>query len=388
MSQYLTPHLRHTTQLPVELWEKIIDVLADEGYSAVRLQELGLVCRAWHARCRFRANQVIRLHKMNKTLVYRLIGTLNEDHGRRRLSVVRTVDFSSGKIDTFGSFVVRMARALPRVETLRLQQCKWVPGQLHSQVFMHINAAFESVTTLDLYVVTFPSPVALGRLVRALPRLSALSFYAVKVEKRDVVPGTVQVPSTLRLETVHLFDSCDVVDFLVTATISACIKHLTFRDYDRIACPRVLTTVGASLSSLTIQPGSSLNGSNDFLDLTSATNLRALSVTANLRDLRWLASALSHVTLSKLAYIEVVSTSFRCEEKYVQGMFDGIDNDAYMRIDRALSGRQHRAFQRMEFHLRCRVESRSNVVNVVSECAWHACISSKLPTLHASGRLQ
>ncbi|CCM00880.1 uncharacterized protein FIBRA_02926 [Fibroporia radiculosa] len=144
-----------SSQLPTELWEHIIDLIADDG-SHRYTPQLGQVCRGWYARCRFRSYERLDMGRMDKKQVCRLINTLLEHTGR--CGAIKTVSFDlEQSIGNFGSFAVRMMQKLPRVKFLYLWRCKWESGQLHAQIFLHVTLTFGSVNKLSLNGVTFPA---------------------------------------------------------------------------------------------------------------------------------------------------------------------------------------------------------------------------------------
>lgn len=189
---------RKPTELPVELWWKAIDFVGDEILwhkdGRIQLRELARVSRVWYTRCRCRAEERLDVLKRNKE-VYRLIRRL-EEHPER-CGTIKRVHFVNEKINNFGSIVVHMAGKLPEVERLILSCdrsihsyfCDWDAGQLHAHVFLHVRVAFESVTTLALFEVRFPSAVVFKRLVCALPRLASLTRKLVEFKQQGVVPG-------------------------------------------------------------------------------------------------------------------------------------------------------------------------------------------------------
>ncbi|CCM00873.1 uncharacterized protein FIBRA_02919 [Fibroporia radiculosa] len=233
-------HLEDSIQLPIELWERVIDLVAEDqkdnwednhcqaGAYAARLRELGTVCRGWYARCRFRALEKLDVSDMDKKQVYRLINTLKEHSGKCRIIQTISFDLFKKPIGNFGSFAVCMAQRLPQVKLLRLLECEWIVEQLHTQVFLHVTLAFGSITALELFSMTFPSAAVFGRLIRALPHLSSLVCRGIRFEKRRDVVGPFRVLHPLRLDTVDLSYSADVIDFL--ASIGAHIRHLSSHD--------------------------------------------------------------------------------------------------------------------------------------------------------------
>ncbi|CCM00877.1 uncharacterized protein FIBRA_02923 [Fibroporia radiculosa] len=323
---------------------------------------------------------------MDKTQTYRLIDTLNQDPDRCR--AIETISFSLVKtsVGIFGSFSVCMAMKLPRIELLRLQWCEWVAGQLHAQVFVHITLAFGSVTMLHLNFATFPSALVFGRLVRALPCLSFLRCHHVSFERPYNVASIVQARRPVRLDTIHLMDSDDVVDFLVSS--STHLRHLSSYELNLSKCSELLPVTTESLSSMHIEL-ERIGPREAFpIDFTPAVNLRILLLTAELEDMVRAANILSRASLPKLTEVTTTLTLYdaRSYSSIVQDALDKIDKDQYARIDEVLSGRQYPALQKVAFDLVSYVP-RSKVKDVISEVSWRSQLSSWFPALHASGRL-
>ena len=159
------------------------------------------------------------------------------DEHPERYNAIKWVHFQNEEINRFGSFAVHMARRLPQVKKLELcpgrRWLYWKPGQLHAQVFLHVRIAFESVTTLWLSWVIFPSAMVFGRLLCALPHLISLTCYRVSFTKQGVVP----VLSLLQLATVDLDDSPHVVDFLVETGAGAFLRHVTCNGDTKLCSP-------------------------------------------------------------------------------------------------------------------------------------------------------
>ncbi|CCM06959.1 uncharacterized protein FIBRA_09273 [Fibroporia radiculosa] len=337
-----------SSRLPTELWEQIIDLIADDG-GHYHMRRLGQVCRGWYARCRFHHYEKLYVRHMDRREVYRLINTLVEHPDR--CSAIRTVWFRPGQsIGRFGSFAVRMVQKLPRVEVLRLWDCKWESGQLHAQVSLHITLTFGSVTRLELLEVTFPSAVVFGRLMRALPCLSSLG-------------------------------SDDVINFL--ASISAHIRHLTCYGRDLEKLLELLAVIAESLLSLKV----AYFYAAPSIDLTPAVNLRILALDGYLRDFAKAASFLSRISSPNL--VEVTIKSWPADWGTlvsVQDELNSIDNDSFAQMDRVLSGRQNPALCKVTVLLRCGIRV-SHAPDNISEGSWRTLLSSRLPALDASGRL-
>ncbi|CCM00855.1 uncharacterized protein FIBRA_02900 [Fibroporia radiculosa] len=381
-------------RLPPELWEQIIDVIADDNpYADDTLRRLGQVCRGWYARCRFRIQEVIDLSGMDKKQVYRLINILSEHP--ERCHVIKTVSFDFGgkSVGIFGSFTVRMMQKLPRVELLRIENGAWAAGQLHTQVFLHVTLTFESVTKLLLHFVPFPSAVVFWRLIRALPRLSSLSCMKVRFKNGCNMAGVVRVQRPLRLDVVDLSFSDDVADVL--ASIGAHLRHLSCNDRASSKLLRLVAVAAESLSSVHINVVHyGFTSDHDRpsvipIDLTLAIKLHAISFASYLQDMGKAASVLSCASLPKLAEITIVLRLKPLETTpvEVQDALDKIDSGCYAQLDHSLSSRQFPALRKVVFLLQCDIRSSDEVMSVITEGCWRTQLSARLPVLHASGRL-
>ncbi|CCM06961.1 uncharacterized protein FIBRA_09275 [Fibroporia radiculosa] len=395
--------LEHSIELPIELWEKVIDYLADEWvddlwsgetYEA-KLRVLGRVCQGWYARCRSRGLERLDVWRMDKKKVYCLINALNQDPERCHAIKMVSFNFRWKSMSIFGTFAVCMAQKLPQVKHLVLGRYHWELGQPHAQIFDHVTLAFESITVLDLMDVEFPSAVVFGRLVRALPQLSSLKCWSVTFRKRAYVAGRIWQLHPLRLDAAEVRRSDDVVDFLVS--IGAQLRHFIWRDRGLEKCQELLPVIAESLSSMRIDlaPSFSILSPQGFsppyfpIDLTSAVNLRVLSISSNLTNLNRAVNILCRASLLKLIAITIIST-FTYTETFsssnIQDTLDKVGKYSYALLDQAFSSRQYPALKKVAFELHCRPR-RSEVMEVISEVSWGSHLSSNLPALYTSGRL-
>ncbi|CCM01067.1 uncharacterized protein FIBRA_03115 [Fibroporia radiculosa] len=391
--------LGHSIQLPIELWEKVIDYLVDDWedvfwyddtYEAM-VRSLGRVCWGWHGRCHFRGLERLDVRRMDKKEVFCLINTLN--HDPERCYAIKTVSFDLWRTSTgiLGTFAVCMAQKLSRVKRLILLECEWEPRQLHAQVFVHITLAFESVTVLELKYVRFPSAAVFGRLVRALPRLLSLQCWHVSFDKHGYVAGRIWELHPLRLDVAELVDSDDVADFLML--IGAQLRHLSWRAWTFDECSELLSVTAESLSSMHIDlahfPLRERFPPDFPIDLTLAVNLRDLSISSDFEDLDSAAKILSPALLPKLAEITIISTLGYTKTLSLsinQNKLDQVDKDPYALLDQAFSSPQYPALKKVVFELHCAPRP-SEVMEVISEVSWGSHLSPNLPALHTSGRL-
>ncbi|CCM06455.1 uncharacterized protein FIBRA_08719 [Fibroporia radiculosa] len=325
-------------ELPVELWWKIIDFLAGDIWNTrdggTQMRKLARVNRAWYTRCRVCAEERLDIMGRDKKGVHRLICRLDKHLGR--YSAIKRMRFENKKINTFGSFAVRMAGKLTNVETLVLNIGEWEPGQLHPRIFLYVRAAFESVTALHLAWVSFPSAVVFGRLLCALPRLASLTCSRVKCKRSFVQPP---VPRPLRVSTIDLLDSPDVVDFLVETGAGASHHHVTISGLTgRRQGSRVVAVAAQSLSSFHLH--TSWYRALDFddlsllPDLTPAQNLCVLSVHISPSSfiVQWLKPALLRTPLPNLRELGITVDLSRDSQR--RSNFDDFDDNSYIYADR------------------------------------------------------
>lgn len=164
-------------ELPTELWELVIDHLSQ--YSRA-LSRCGLVCKAWHARCRF--HLVVTTNLVNVRATYRFASLVaSRPDLRERVKQVLVRGAVRGQtrpsIPHFGTFALMLARKLPSLETLHVYDAEWAMT-IHPSVFAGL-ATFTTITELRLVRVTFPSRTVLARLICALQNLKTLACTAL-----------------------------------------------------------------------------------------------------------------------------------------------------------------------------------------------------------------
>lgn len=168
-------------QLPVEVWEKVIDQLRQYPRE---LSKCSLVCKSWYARAQY--HLVVTTTLLNPPQVYRfatLLRKLTELRARVKQVIIRgaasSLSRSRRAIPHFGTFALMLVQKLPAVETLCIYDAVWELGPPHiSSVYVHLRS-FTSITELRLLRTTFPTKLALARLICALPGLTTLACTAV-----------------------------------------------------------------------------------------------------------------------------------------------------------------------------------------------------------------
>ena len=178
-------------QLPVEVWERVID---DLSIHLTTLWNCALVCKAWQARSRFHLISKVTLR--NKQQIYHLVRLLDEHPElRTRVQTVRLrPEKLPGPIIHFMGFASMLAKKLPAVTSLWLFHSKWTSNTARNNTFLHLSN-FSSLQELSLRGVTFASPLILARLICSFPNLSSIQLVEISVQNRAFDP--LQLPSLL-----------------------------------------------------------------------------------------------------------------------------------------------------------------------------------------------
>ena len=169
------------SQLPVEVWEHIIDQLRQYPKE---LSRCGQVCKSWYARTRY--HLIVTTTLSAPIQVYRferLLRAFTTLRARVKQIIIRGSGGSLSQprrpIPHFGTFTLMFARKLPAVETLCIYDAIWQMGTpQHNSVFVHLQS-FTRITELRLLRTTFPTKLVLARLICGLPSLTTLACTAV-----------------------------------------------------------------------------------------------------------------------------------------------------------------------------------------------------------------
>lgn len=163
-----------TPILPPETWDHIIDLL-DSDYSA--LTTCMLVCKSWEPRSRHNLpgwmafanrDEIVQVAQDNGTLW----------KGPRNVQILGGTMDERKPIPHLTTFAAMLAGPWTRVRMMQIKFAEWRARDMTPLIFLHLSA-FSSVTTLDLSHVTFPSIVALRRLIWCFPNLRSLHFLDV-----------------------------------------------------------------------------------------------------------------------------------------------------------------------------------------------------------------
>ncbi|CCM05327.1 uncharacterized protein FIBRA_07541 [Fibroporia radiculosa] len=375
---------------PVEIWERIVDELA-EGYRyrEYALWDYGRVCRAWFLRCRFHAQRGLALS--NRRQVHSFARMTEVDPCRREaVRMVRIDDH----IDILGPFSATMAQKLPRVEMLTLRGGRWKLGQMHCQIFLQVSAAFQSITVLVLYETGFPSVAIFGRLVAALPHLTNLICWDLKFKSSTFTLGCVHLPKSLALSRLELQGSSEVIEFLTTTSICATLRCIALKDCNEVLGPvyqRLVDLARTSLSSVDIRPSPHSGDWQDIpLDLSIVENLEMISLHLSFHQLSQQSSTpaaiLSRVSPAKLREVKITTYSFDLDECLLEGLFGAFD-ESRAQVDQILSGPRYTALTAVTFELLACIHL-ADIRKVPTAKEWRAHLISAFPELHAKQLLR
>ncbi|KZT73216.1 hypothetical protein DAEQUDRAFT_459094 [Daedalea quercina L-15889] len=205
---------RMLPELPVEIWERIIDHL---WIYPECLQRCALVCKAWNARSRFHLVSAINLRDSRSA--YRL-ATLLTHHPQLAGRVKRVGIWGApmretpGPIPHLGTFTLMLAKKLAAVETLAISAAEWQSRTMHPDIFLHLSTTI-NVVNLWLYRVTFLSKITFARLICALPNLRTISCVDVTIHSTESVLSA--FPSRrARIKEIKLGGPSDDVVGLIT----------------------------------------------------------------------------------------------------------------------------------------------------------------------------
>ncbi|KZT08160.1 uncharacterized protein LAESUDRAFT_78696 [Laetiporus sulphureus 93-53] len=166
---------RNLPQLPIEVWENVIDHLWNDQWT---LRRCRLVCRAWYSPSRFHLDQWVDINngvQGVKAYARMLKQTPELSKRAREMSILGSMYAGENRLVDLSALsmaAILLARKLPRLDLLKIRNTEWKPWTMHIDIFLHLSAF--SVTRLDLHGVTFPSITVFGRLVCALRGLVEL----------------------------------------------------------------------------------------------------------------------------------------------------------------------------------------------------------------------
>ncbi|CCM06088.1 uncharacterized protein FIBRA_08335 [Fibroporia radiculosa] len=390
------PTQSHSVQLPIEIWERVIDFLAEDihGISSGTddaLNRFATVCRAWEPRCRFHLYRNVRMHDKGQVSG---IAKMIRKH-RYLQNAIHLVHFD--RMDAMGLFATMMVRKLPSLQMIGIRgPTEWKSGLMHADVPMFL-ATFTSITRLSLKWVTFPSVVVFGRLVCALPNLTYLQCQWLTFR----ADGRATPPKHNAITEVHLSGlGSDTIPFLLTTSISHGLKRLTLEDiqdedmrFDRIQ--QLLEGVGESLLSVHLHPdpyakfltGSKIHlGHNPHLEVFEFTSRFP---TEDPDSLHHLLSGISPSKLREVSITVIVELVDFSRDVTLAQVLSVFRDDVYVKVDQLLSHSRFTKFRAITFTLMLEARLHVDVPSLIpSEHDWWQCISLRFPHLCAQERLR
>ncbi|KZT04982.1 uncharacterized protein LAESUDRAFT_813848 [Laetiporus sulphureus 93-53] len=402
--------MRPLPQLPVEVWENVINHLWDDQYA---LAQCSLVCRAWYPPCRFHLHRKIMINTVRGVKAYAKELKQTPELSKRAHDMF-IGDFPHRIIDlsTLWPAAILLARKLPELERLRIWNSEWKPWTMHKDIFVHLSAF--SVTRLDLHDVTFPSVTIFGRLVCALPCLVELECdnmdFTHDQFHRDTF-GLYRNRVTIRslwLEYPPL-ESEKLMDFLAHPCISSHLQRCIFR-YDHFyhhgrfkgEFQRLLNAASGSLSELQLllELGQSERQTDTEV---SAAERSVLSLAHNISlqrlwlclknipqdsDLDSFGQALLSIESNQLREIVIVfiwlSSPTEIIEK-VKNMFRNHESAHHEEMDNYLSSDPFRTLSKVEFALSAVLDSVEAITAVEEQ--WKQIFAPLFPRLTERGIL-
>jgi len=134
------------------------------------------------------------------------------------------------RIPHLGTFATMLAGKWRRVEALYIERGKWLSGDMHADLFLHL-ATWAAITYLDLNNISFPTVATFGRLIFSLPNLEQLKCIDVSFAKTNFDPSVfspyaVNRSKLWRIELIQSYEShCAIVDYLIGTGIGAKLRE-------------------------------------------------------------------------------------------------------------------------------------------------------------------
>ncbi|CCM04278.1 uncharacterized protein FIBRA_06449 [Fibroporia radiculosa] len=399
------PNLSWSPRLPIEMWERVFDLLARGGW-AYALRSCSLVCRLWSVRCRWH---------LSRHVVVR-----DKEHGHRVAKAMRMAASQASlaeAITLMEPLGFLMGRSNPRVETLTIGadglRSKWAPALFHTDVFTHLSVSFAHVTRLTLDSIEFPSSIVLARLVFSFPRLATLACHSLYTVTQGYVPGRALPPKGFALADVNLDETNDIVDFFVEPPIGAALCHLTMKlsgylNHSTDGLQRLVCAAGASLSSLDVTLRiDDVSASHETrlaaFNLGELRCLSALHITFDINPyhpkgpaaIPWgfLHHSLSTLYPSKLQQVTIgfiihspdhVSTL----AKTLEDPSLSADDHVCAQIEGYFARSECRHLETVHFGILCTGLEVSESLQVPAEGCWSDALVRRFPDLHARGLLR
>ena len=209
--------------LPTELCELVIDEVDDK----ITLHATSLVCKAWLARSRYNLFRVVEL--LLEAHLDRLLELLTDTP--QVAPFIKEIVISENSLIAFFrpplSIVSRLPNSLSRhpsvkPETLTVHRQMWTPTHYDPDYLSGLSR-YSSITSLDLFDVTFDTEAGFSIVLRALRSLRSLSVSSVDCQHTLHPDSLAAVGTVLPLLTTLRVDSS-----YQTNAINWLLQHNTF----------------------------------------------------------------------------------------------------------------------------------------------------------------
>ncbi|KAI0718356.1 hypothetical protein C8T65DRAFT_83652 [Cerioporus squamosus] len=308
------PALESQMPLPTELIETIIDFVDDEP----TLQATSLVCKAWVARSRFNLFRIVELWL--PTHLDRFISLLaSSPHIAPHIKEIYVSENSLlAVLRPAMAIVARLPHSLmqhPQVKPHRLavRNQLWLPTRYHPEYLAGLSQ-LSSITSLELFDVTFTTVADISIVLRALRYLRSLSATHLD-SQRQLPPEELDAIGT----ELPLLTSLRVVSQYPTSAIDWLLQYNAFPALQDAEISYEISGIdpsqglgsflhatGSTLDSLSLTISKRASGSSlpiqaieKLFDMSHCTALRTLRVDCRHEremtpDWAWLAWLLSH----------------------------------------------------------------------------------------------
>ncbi|KZT01633.1 uncharacterized protein LAESUDRAFT_457146 [Laetiporus sulphureus 93-53] len=401
-------------QLPIEVWENVIDYLWDDDST---LRRCVLVCRAWYPPSRFHFYTRITIRSVRGVKAYAKMLKQTPELSERAHDMTIVGDWGTDR-SALSTAAILLARKLPRLEQLHIEYSDWNPWTMHSDIFL-LLPAFSSISCLDLRDVTFPSINVFGHLVCALPGLVELKCFDLEFTHDYFHHDTfgpyhnrVNIRSLSLKEDYHETPE-KLTDFLAHPCFSSRLQRLIIDDLFHVAesqhrwkCQRLLDAASSSLSELRLSlvyfgqlAHSEVSTADSALSFTHNTSLQSLWLAfpdkLGVFDLDTLYQVLLSITSGQLREIVILFKWFsdargvNKTKREVKNMLKIHESVRHKEIDNYLSSASFSTLSKVEFALECYDTTRlsHNGVVTVAEEQWKQQLLPLFPRLTERGIL-
>ncbi|KAL4246472.1 hypothetical protein ABKN59_008206 [Abortiporus biennis] len=190
--EILVTNARKSPILPVELWERIIDFIADDssGYPpgaqqrTQTLQACALTCPAWTHRSLYHLHDIVTFKTASSVKSFLLKFPPPDIPAR-----ILTIDCYRDKQHPYwvSSLPIRLKTALPLLRELSIKAFRF--QNAHTQFIPSLSLA-RVVTDLDLVAVTFTSANQFDRLISSFRMLSLLHLHGIFLSSKTPFRAT------------------------------------------------------------------------------------------------------------------------------------------------------------------------------------------------------